>query len=125
MQSLQFAIAYLSHFAIVALTLSTFCLEFQVFYLLLVLLNLVDEFLLALPFGFIFAYLLLEFSDVLIQLCELFLIILTLDGFTLNLKLGETTCLLVELLWQRVALHTQFCCGFIHQVDSFIRQETV
>ena len=50
---------------------------------------------------------------------------LTTDGLAFNLKLGKTTADFIEFLRHGVALHTELCCGFVHQVDGFIGQEAL
>ena len=121
----QAAVAYLSHTLVVAFTLGTLGLELELLHLLLVLLYLVDKSFLAFPFCAERLFLVSQFGYFLVELFYLRLVVLTFDGLTLNLELFQLTCYLVELLRNRVALHTQLRCCLIHEVDGLIRQETV
>ena len=125
LKSLQLAIANLSHLTVVTFTLSTLSLELQLLNLLFVLLNLIDKFLLTLPLRLILAHLLLKVGNLLVELREFILIILTLDSLTLYFELCQTTSLFVQFLWKRVALHTKLCGRLVHKVDSLVRQESV
>ena len=89
LQLLQFAVAYFCHEAVVALALSTLRLKLQRLNLLLVLLDAVDEFLLALPFRLEGIFLLAQFGNVVVELCQFGLVVLTADGLALYLELGE------------------------------------
>ena len=124
-EGLQFRVTDFRHLAIVALTLGTFGFKFQVLHLLLVLLNLVDELALTLPLGTELRLLLTEFCNVLIQLGNLGLIPLALDGLALNLELGKATGDLVEFLRHGVTLHAEFGSSLVHQVDGLVGQETL
>ena len=122
---LQFTITDFSHFAVVAFTLGTLSLKLQTFNLHLVLLDFVDQRLLALPLGFVLVLLFLQLCQFLANLFEFWLIVFTLDGFTLNLQLFDFACDFIQLFRHGVNLHTQLGSSFIHQVDGLIRQETV
>ena len=92
---------------------------------MLVLLNLVDECLLAFPFSTEVVLLVLQFGYLLVELGDLRLVVLTLDGLTLNLQLLQVTSDLVQLLRHRVALHTKLGCCLIHQVDRLVWEESI
>ena len=68
LKSLQPAVPYLSHPCVVALALGTLSLKLQLLHLLLVLLNLVHQTLLALPFSAELVFAVAQFGDVLVQL---------------------------------------------------------
>ena len=133
-QHFQFAVAYFSHPFVVALTLSPFRFELQVFHLLFVVLNTVYESLFPFPFGaegFLFVS---QFGYVLVELRELafrrrFLVLVSrlfvFDGFAFYFELLQPSCYLVELFRHRVAFHTQFCGSLVHEVDGLVGQESV
>ena len=121
----DFAVADFGYFAVVALALGFVGFKFQVLDINLILLNLVDLLLFALPLSLLLRFLFLEVSDFLVQLGELLLVILTLDGLALNLQLLDTAGNLVQGFRHRVHLHTEAGGSFIHQVNRLIRQETV
>ena len=125
LERLQFRIADFSYAFVIAFALHAFSLKLQVFYLLLILLNLVDERFFAFPFSTEVMFLILQFCNFLIQLLNLRLVILALDGLTLNLQLLQVAGNLIQFFWYRVTLHSQFGCCLIHQVDSLIREESV
>ena len=120
----QFRVAYFGYLAVVALALGTFCLQLQVLNILLVLLDFVDELALAFPLGTELGFLLLQFGDVLIQLCYLLGVALSFDSLTLDFELSQSAGNLIQLLRYRVALHAQFCCGLVHQVDGLVGEES-
>ena len=122
---LQLAVADFSHTLVVAFTLSTLSLKLKLLNLLLVLLNLVDESLLALPLCAERAFLVAEFGNVLVELCNLVRIVLTLDGLTLYFELLQLTRNLVQLLRNGVTLHAELCGSLIHEVDGLIGKEAV
>jgi hypothetical protein len=124
-KSLQSAVAYLSHALVVALALGALSLELQLLHLLLVLLNLVHQALLALPFSAERLLLVAQFGDVLVELLNLLGVVLALDSLALNLELLQSARNLVEFLRYRVALHAQLCSRLVHEVDSLVWQEAV
>ena len=124
-ERLQLAVPNLSHTLVVALTLGTLSLQLQVFYLLLVLLNLVDESLFALPFCAELFLAVTQFGYLLVELFNLLGVVLALDGLALNFQLLQLTGGLVKLFGHRVALHAQLGGGLVHQVDGLVGQETV
>ena len=121
----EFTVAYFSHAFVVAFALGTFSLKLQLFYLLLVLLYLVDQRFLAFPLCTERTLLVFQFGNVLVELCNLVGIVLALDGLAFNLKLFQLTCNLVELLRYGVALHTQFGSSLVHKVDGLVGEEAV
>ena len=82
---LELAVAYLCHSAVVALALSTVGLIFELFHLLLVALNLVEECFLAFPLLCLPLLVGLERVDDLVEFGELVLVAFTLYGFALYL----------------------------------------
>ena len=86
-ESLQLAVAYLSHALIVAFAFSPLRLKLQLLHLLLVLLNFVHQPLLALPFCTERLLLVLQIGNVLVELCNLVGIVLALYGFAFDLEL--------------------------------------
>ena len=124
LQLLQLAVAYLSHLGIVTLTFGSLSLKLQALYLLLVLLDVVQQVLLALPFLLEVVFLRLQFLNLLVQRLQLGLVAFTLDGLTFNLQLLQTTAYLIQFLWYGVAFHTQLGSCLVHQVDGLIGQET-
>ena len=125
LKSHELGVANLSHTLVVALTLLALSLKLEVLHLLLVLLNLVDECLLAFPFSTEVMLLVLQFGYLLVELGNLRLVVLTLDGLTLNLQLLQVTSDLVQLLRHRVTLHTKLGCCLIHQVDRLVWEESI
>ena len=125
LQLLQLAVADLSHFAVVALALGFVGLELQVLDLLLVLLDLVDEPFFGFPFSPELMLFLLQLGNLLVELLDLVGIVFAFDGLALNFELLQVAGDLVELLRHRVAFHTQFGGGLIHQVDGLVGEETV
>ena len=77
------------------------------------------------PLGLIGGLLLLEGSDLLVQLIELGLIVLSTDGLTLDLKLCDPTSDLIKVLGQGVDLHPQTGSSLIHEVNSLVREEAI
>ena len=124
LQLLQLAVANLSYLGIVALTFGSLSLKLQAFYLLFVLLDVVQQVLLALPLLLEVILLRLQFLNLLVQCLQLGLVALTLDGLTFNLQLFQTTAYLIQFLWYRVAFHTQLGSCLVHQVYGLVRQET-
>ena len=104
-ECLQLRVAYLSYLTIVALALRTLCFKLQLLYLLLVLLDFVDELPFSFPLGAEVLFLFTEFGNLLIQLGNLGFITLTLDGLSLYLKLRQTTGNLVEFFGDTVTFH--------------------
>ena len=124
-QLLQFAVADFCHTAVVALAFGTLGFEFQLFYLLLVLLDAVHQFLLALPFGLEGVHLLLQLGYLMVQVFQLFAVTLSFDGLALDLQLFQPACFLVQFLGHGVALHTQLGSGLVHEVNGLVGQETL
>ena len=125
LQSLQVAISYLCHSLVVALTFGSLSLKLQLLHLLLVLLNLVHQFLLALPFGSEGVLLLTQLGNLFVQLCQLRLVVLAFYRLAFYLQLCQLTRYLVQLLRHAVTLHPQLCCRLVHQVYRLVGQETV
>ena len=84
----------------------------------------VDELALTFPLSTELGFLFAQLGDVLIQLRNLELIALALNGLTFDFELGQATCDLIELFRYTVALHTEFGGCFVHQVDGLIRKES-
>ena len=125
LQAFQLAIANLSHFGIVAFTLSLLRLKLQALNGLLVLLNLVHQSFLGFPLSPVRVLLFFQFGNFLVELLYLVVITLALDGLTLNLKLLEFTRNLVELFRLRVTFHAQLGGSLVHQVDGLVGEVTV
>ena len=92
---------------------------------MLVLLNLVHQLTLTLPFGSEGCFLVAQFGDVLVQLLNLLLVVLTANGFALNFQLLQLASDVVELLRNRVALHAKLSGGLVHQVDGLVGKESL
>ena len=69
--------------------------------------------------------LILQLCNLLVELLNLRLVVLALNSLTLNFQLLQVTGDFVQFLWHGVTLHTELGCGFIHQVDGLIREESV
>ena len=110
---------------VVAFAFSLFSLEAQLLHLLLVLLNFVHQLTLTLPFGSEGCFLVAQFGDVLVQLLNFLLVVLTANGFALNFQLLQLTSDVVELLRNRVALHAKLSGGLVHQVDGLVGKESL
>ena len=95
---LQLAIAYLSHTAVISLTLSFLGFEFEILDLLLVLLNLIHKTFLSLPFCTERVFFLFVLSNLFVELFDLILVALALDSLALNLNLFQMTRDLVQFL---------------------------
>ena len=91
-KGLQLTVADFSHTTVVAFPLSSVGLVFQLLYFQFCLLDAVDKCFLALPFGFEGLLLFAQVGNLLVQLFDFGLIVLTLDGFALNLQLFQSTC---------------------------------
>ena len=124
-QPFQFAVTDLGNLGVVALTLSFLSLKLQVLNGLLVLLNLVHQSFLCFPFSSVGVLFLLQLGNLLVELFDLILVTLTLDGLALNLKLFEFALNLIELFRLRVTLHPKFGGCLIHQVNGLVGEETV
>ena len=105
LQGTHAAVAYLGHAAIVALALGPLGLEAELLDLLLVLLYLAHELAFALPLGPQVFLLFGQSGNLLVELFELGLVVLALDGLALDLELAQAARRFVELLGLRVALH--------------------
>ena len=92
---------------------------------MLVLLNFVHQRALTLPFGTEGCFLVAQFGDVLVQLLNLLLIVLTADGFALNFQLLQLASDVVEFLRNRVALHAKLSGSLVHQVDGLVGKESL
>ena len=125
LQLLHLAVANLGHLSVVALALGAFSLIFQLLHLLLVLLNLVHQLALAFPASTELRLLILQLGNLFVELRNLRLVVLALDGFALNLELSQSAADLVELLRHAIALHAQLGGCLIHQVDGLVGQETL
>ena len=95
---LQLAIAYLSHTAVISLTLSFLGFEFEILDLLLVLLNLIHKTFLSLPFCTERVFFLFVLSNLFVELFDLILVALALNSLALNLDLFQMTRDLVQFL---------------------------
>ena len=124
-QRLQFAVTDFGHPAIVAFPFCFVGLELQVLYFHLILLDFVDKGLFTLPFRLVRVFLLFQLGKFFADLFQFGLVVFALDGFTFNLQLLYLTRNLVQLFRYGIDLHTQLGGGFVHQVDSLVRQETV
>ena len=124
-QCLQFAVPYLSHPGIVAFALGTLGLELQLLNLLLVLLYLVYQSLLALPFRTCMILLFAQFCDFLVEQCKFRFVVLPLYRLAFYLQLLQLSHGVVKFFRHRVAFHTQFCGSLVHQVYRLVGQETV
>ena len=124
-KSYQLRVANLGNTFVIAFTLHTLSLELEVLHLLLVLLNFVNKSLFAFPLCAEVVLLILQLSNLLVELLNLRLVVLTFNGLTFNLQLLQVTGDFIQFLWHGVTLHTKLGCGFIHQVDGLIREESV
>ena len=124
-KSYQLRVANLCYTFVIAFTLHTLSFELEILHLLLVLLNFVNKSLFAFPLCAEVVLLILQLCNLLVELLNLRLVVLTLNGLTFNFQLLQVTGNLIQLLRHRVTLHTELGCGFIHQVDSLIREESV
>ena len=115
----------LGHLAVVALLLGLFGLEAELFDLLLVTLDDLDELFLLLPLVVEFLLVGLQRTDLLVDVVDLGLVLFPLDGLALNLELHNLTMYLVQCLRFGVALHTQLGRSLVNQVDGLIRQVSV
>ena len=131
---LQFAVAYLRHELVVALALGALGVKLQLLYLLLVLLDLVDQGLLGLPFGSESFHLVLQFGYLALDVVELLQVgvllgrsrlHLALHRLALDLLLLQLSLQFVQFLRHGVALHTEFGSSLIHEVDGLVGEETV
>ena len=77
------------------------------------------------PLGLVGGLLLLEGSDLLVQLIELGLIVLSTDGLTLDLELCNSSPDLIEILGQGVNLHPQTGSGLVHEVNSLVGEKAI
>ena len=108
---------------------------------MLVLLDLVYKSFLSLPLSPELLFLLAQGSYLLVELVErsvqvversavgtsvaLAMLLLAAYGLALYLELLQVTVYLVELLGDRVALHTELSGSLVHEVDSLVGEETV
>ena len=90
-QRLQFAVTYFGNLSVIAFTFRLVGLKLQVLYFDLVLLNLVDQCLFALPLRLVRLFLLFQFGKFLTDLLEFGLVVFTFNGFPLNLQLFDFT----------------------------------
>ena len=122
---LEFAVADFSHTTVVALAFCLVSLELELFNLLLVALDLVEQGFLTLPLGTLLLLISFKGVDDFVQFGKFLLVTLTLDGLTFNLHLLESSTEFVNLLRHRVTFHAKFSGCLIHQVDGLVGQETV
>ena len=122
---LDLTVTDLCYFTVIAFTFSLISFKLQVLDIDLILLDLVDQRFLTFPLSLLLCFLILQVSNLLIQLFQLLFIIFPLDSFPFNLQLFNSTGNFVQRFRNRIHLHTQTSCGFIHQVDCLIRQETI
>ena len=92
---------------------------------MLVVLNTVDESPFAFPFSPILFLPVAQFGNVFVELGKFLSVVLALYGLTLNLELLQSACYLVEFLWHGVMFHAQLGGSLVHEIDSFVGQETV
>ena len=104
-QSLEFTVTYFRNFSVVAFPFRLFSLKLQILNLHLILLDLVHQRLFALPFCLERLFLLFQFGKLLTDDFQLRLVILTFDGFTLNLQLFDFTGNLIQLFRNGIHLH--------------------
>ena len=88
---MQFAVTYFGNLSVIAFTFRLVGLKLQVLYFDLVLLNLVDQRLFALPLRLVRLFLLFQFGKFLTDLLEFGLVVFTFNGFPLNLQLFDFT----------------------------------
>jgi len=124
-QGFQLAITDFGHLAIIAFTFRLVGFKLQLLDFLLVLLNLVHQFLFALPLRLVRLFLFAELFDFLVQDSQLGLVLFPLDGFTFDFELLQSAFDFVQFFRQRVSLHTELGCCFVHQVDGLVRKETL
>ena len=70
-------------------------------------------------------FLVLQFGDFLVELGNLRLVVLALDGLALYLQLLQVAGNLVQLLGHGVALHAELGGCLVHQVDGLVGEEPV
>ena len=122
-QCLELAVTYFGYLSVVAFTLGLVGFELQLFNFLLVVLDLVDQFFLALPFGLVGGFLLFQLCNFLVELTQLGFVLLALDGFAFDFQLFQATFDFIQFLRKRITFHTQLGSCLVHQVDGLIRQE--
>ena len=137
---LQLAISYFGHALVVAFPFGPLSLKLQVFNLLLVLLNLVNQSPLGLPFGSESLFLVFQFGNLLVEIRQFVAVGMggitplrwtcsgfqfAFDSFAFNLQLLEPAFQFVKFLRNGVTLHAQFGCRLIHQVDGLVGKEPV
>ena len=69
--------------------------------------------------------LILQLCNLLVELLNLRLVVLTLNCLTFNFQLLQVTGDFIQFLWHGVTFHTELGCGFIHQVDGLVREESI
>ena len=121
----QLAVTYFSHALIVAFALCTLGFEAQLLHLLLVLLDFVDERLLAFPLCAERLFLVAKLRNVLVELCNLRLVVLPFDSLALYFELLQAAGYFVKFLRHGVTFHAELGRGLVHQVDGLVRQEAV
>ena len=80
------------------------------------------------PLCFLYGKCIFVFCQFFLQICQTFLtefVGLFFQRRFLNLHLHDFTLLFIQFCRKRIQLGLDQCAGFIHQVDGFIRQETV
>ena len=107
-------VADFGHAAVVAVAFGTLSLKVELLDVDFVLLDLVDEFFLALPLGVVVALAVFEFGNLPVQVSDALLVAITLDGGTLNLQLRNLTRNLIQALRHAVHLDAQFGGGLIN-----------
>ena len=115
----------LGHLAVVALLLGLFGLEAQLLHLFLVALDDFNQLLLLLPLVVEFLLFGLQRLDLLVDVVDLGLVLLPLDGLALDLELHDLTMDFVQGLWFGVTLHTQFGRSLVNQVDGLVGEVAV
>ena len=124
-QSLKFTVTDFGYFTIVTFTFSFFCFKFKILYLNLILLDFIHQRFFTLPFGFKGLFLFFKFGKLLTDDFQFRFIVFTFNSFSFNFQLLDFAGDFIQFFRNRIYLHTQFSCSFIHQVNGFIRQETV
>ena len=114
LQRLQLAVANFGHAFIITFALSAVGFKLKALHLLLIFLDLIQEFALAFPFCAEIFLAFFKRRNLFIELRQLIFIILAFDGLALNLQLAQAACDFIQLFRLRITLHTQFGSCLIH-----------
>ena len=109
----------------IAVAVGTFCFLPEVLDLVLLRLDVIDQLFLRLPTGAQLGALVAQVGQLFVQQAELFAVILTFDGFPLDLKLADPAFYLLKLFGERVDLQFQLRGRLVDQVDGLVEQEPV